>query len=64
MNAVREAVPQSNDVVVPPMPGQRPKARGCGQGKGSDPRRAIAERYPAGLISDDELEALLGLVKP
>jgi len=64
MNAVREAVPQGNHSVSPQMLGQRRSGHGSGEGRGPDPRRAIAERYPAGLISDDELEALLGVAKP
>jgi len=30
------------------------------RGRKSDPRRALLARYPAGLITDAELEALLG----
>lgn len=45
------------------MIGARHTAQRCGEGRGIDPRRVIADRYPAGLISDDELEALLGIVK-
>lgn len=63
MNAVREAVPQGNHSVSPQALAQRHTPSVGGDGRGVDPRRLIAERYPAGLISDDELEALLGLVK-
>ncbi|WP_225776311.1 hypothetical protein [Pseudomonas sp. Marseille-Q5115] len=63
MNAVREAVPQGNNSVSPQMAGPGRNAQRCAEGRGADPRRAIADRYPAGLISDAELEALLGIVK-
>jgi len=63
MNAVREAVPQGNNSVSPQMAGPGRNAQRCGEGRGIDPRRVIADRYPAGLISDAELEALLGIVK-
>jgi hypothetical protein len=63
MNAVRGAVPQGNHSVSPQTLGQASKGRGCAGGRGADPRRVIADRYPAGLISDAELEALLGVLK-
>jgi hypothetical protein len=64
MNAVRGAVPQGNHN-VPTLPlTQRSKASGGGPYRDADPRQSIADRYPAGLISDDELEALLGVAKP
>lgn len=63
MNAVRGAVPQGNHTMSSQALGQPSKARGCRNGRGADPRQLIAERYPAGLISDAELEALLGILK-
>lgn len=63
MNAVRRAVPQVNSTVTALALEQRLKAKGCAMLGGKDPRQAIADRYPAGLISDDELEALLGRPK-
>ena len=64
MNVVRRAVPQEQNNLAGPARGQRLKTKGCGVVSGEDPRKAIADRYPAGLISDDELEALLGRPKP
>lgn len=64
MNAVRGALPQGNTSGSSQLLAQPLKAKGCVEGRGADPRRLIADRYPAGLISDDELEALLNLVKP
>lgn len=37
------------------------KNNGTNRVRKTDPRRAIIERYPAGLINDAELEALLGI---
>ncbi|WP_166361164.1 hypothetical protein [Pseudomonas akapageensis] len=37
------------------------KNNGATRVRQTDPRRAIIERYPAGLINDAELEALLGI---
>ncbi|MDD2048853.1 hypothetical protein [Pseudomonas putida] len=36
------------------------KHHGAIRGRKSDPRRALLARYPAGLITEAELEALLG----
>jgi hypothetical protein len=63
MNVVRRTVPQESNNLAGPALGQRFKAKGCAAVGGEDPRQMIADRYPAGLISDDELEALLGRPK-
>jgi hypothetical protein len=37
------------------------KNNGAARVRKTDPRRAIIERYPAGLISEAEFDALLGI---
>ena len=64
MNAVRDAVPQKSEGVACQGLAQPLKTRPSTGTRPEDFREAIANRYPAGLISDDELEALLGGAKP
>ncbi|MFF7707472.1 hypothetical protein [Pseudomonas sp. NPDC007930] len=40
------------------------KAKGAVPFDHKDPRSLMADRYPSGLFSDAELEALLGVFKP
>nr|WP_191490030.1 hypothetical protein [Pseudomonas sp. FEN] len=39
------------------------KSNGTRTTRGQDPRRIIIDRYPEGLFSDAELEALLGVLQ-
>ncbi|KIH80446.1 hypothetical protein [Pseudomonas batumici] len=39
------------------------KSNGTRTTRGQDPRRMITDRYPAGLFSEAELEALLGVLQ-
>jgi len=64
MNAVRDAVPQKNDTVARQGLAQPLNTRPCTGACPEDFREAIANRYPVGLLSDAELEALLGGTKP
>jgi hypothetical protein len=61
MNAVREVLPPVNDTVLHQEVAQPLNPAHCTGERVADPRRAIAERYPTGLISEAELEALLGI---
>lgn len=63
MNAVRGPLPQRTTTTVALTLAQRAKANTGRKGCLSHSRQMIAERYPAGLISEDELEALLGIIE-
>ncbi len=62
MNAVSESASPSSAVNHESLQrvAQWLKHNGAIRGRKSDPRRVLLERYPAGLITDAELEALLG----
>ncbi|MEG0859343.1 MAG: hypothetical protein RSD81_09245 [Pseudomonas sp.] len=62
MNAVSESAVPSSAINHQSLKrvAQWLKHNGIIRGRKSDPRRSLLERYPAGLITEAELEALLG----
>lgn len=64
MNVSSTSLPPKNDVVSLQMLAQWLKANGAGRFDHPDPRSLMSDRYPHGLFSDAEMDALVSVFKP